>query len=150
MSFGVQNGQKVPLAPTFLFLGVLSSTAFHSFLSWSPTPCLQGPSLALTLQDTHFVLRGHVFYVCVCMVYTLLFPGPFLLPFKPSPSPFLHAFSNNNGVPSTFPYKGSPRLQSCFTTVTSPAPILSLYSLPSASQTENLRKGTSGTRQSRV
>lgn len=40
MSFGVQNGQKFPLAPTFLFLGVLSSIPFHSFLSRSPWPSL--------------------------------------------------------------------------------------------------------------
>ena len=67
MSFGVQNGQKFPLAPTFLFLGVLSSVLFHSFLSWSPWRSLSTEFQPQILPSSTLTLPCGVCFICVCV-----------------------------------------------------------------------------------
>lgn len=114
MSVGVQIGQKVPLAPTFLFLGILISTSLPFFPVLGSQLLVYGVSaLDFILPDTYFVPWG-MFYVCVYLSYitTLCFQACvcFLWPLKQScapvlskSQPFLTNFQEQQLVPFPFP-----------------------------------------------
>lgn len=86
MSFGVQNGQKLPLAPTFLFLGFLSSVLFHSFLSWSRWRSLSTESQPQALPCSTLTLPCGLCFMCVCVccmqLLCRLISASFLWPLK--------------------------------------------------------------------